>query len=93
VEYRITIRKSALKQLSKLPLGVQQRFEILTEVLRQGGPSGPHAWTNYGKLKGSGSRYHCHLTSNHAYVACWEYQKDVITIEVYYAGSHKDAPY
>ncbi len=37
--------------------------------------------------------YHCHLSHNHGYVACWENQKKTITMEVYYVGSHKDAPY
>jgi mRNA-degrading endonuclease RelE of RelBE toxin-antitoxin system len=93
VEHRVTIRKSALKQLSKLPLEIQQKFDILMVVLRAGGPTAPHNWTNYGKLKGSKNKYHCHLARSHGFVACWEYQKDVITVEVYYVGSHKDAPY
>lgn len=93
VEYRVTLRKSVLKTLSKLPLHVQQRFDVLADVLRTEGPAGPHEWTNYGKLKGQKNKYHCHLTRSHGYVACWEYQKDVITIEVYYVGSHQDSPY
>jgi hypothetical protein len=34
LEYQVTIRKSALKQLSKLPLEIQQKFDILMDVLR-----------------------------------------------------------
>ncbi len=93
MEYRVKVRKSALKRLSKLPLDIQQKFDILMEVMKTGGPTAPHSWTNYGKLKGSKNQYHCHLARSHGYVACWEYQKDIITIEVYYVGNHKDAPY
>ncbi len=42
---------------------------------------------------GSKNKYHCHLAGNHSFVACWEHHKEVITVEVYYVGSHKDAPY
>ena len=91
--YLVTIRNSAKKSLSKVPLEVQQVFEVLVAVLQTSGPTGPHNWTNYGKLKGKKNKYHCHLTKNHEFVACWEYLKEEITIEVYYAGSHKDAPY
>ncbi len=93
VEYRVTIRNSALKSLSKMPLEVQQRFEALAGVLRTSGPTGPNGWTNFGKLKGRKNKYHCHLARSHGYVACWEHQKEIIAIEVYYVGSHKDALY
>lgn len=93
MDYLVTIRNAAQKQLSKLPLDIQQRFHLLVSVLRTAGPTGPHGWRNYGKLKDQKNCYHCHLANNHAYVACWEYRKNEITIEVYYVGSHKDAPY
>ena len=35
--------------------------------------------------------YHCHLSRD--WVACWRWEKRTIEIEVYYAGSRKDAPY
>ena len=93
MEYEVIIRRVAQKQLSKLPLDIQQRFHLLVSVLKGQGPTAPHQWRNYGKLKGQKNSYHCHLANNHAYVACWEYQKNTITIEVDYVGSHKDAPY
>ena len=87
--YEITIKKNVLKKLRRLPAGIGKQFDLLVLVLRQSGPTGPHAWMNYSKL--SDTEYHCHL--NRSYVACWRHEKKTITIEVYYAGSREDAPY
>jgi hypothetical protein len=87
--YVIIIKKAVKKNLWKLPLKVQQRFEALAVALRDGGPTGPNGWQNYSKL--NDNKYHCHLTFH--YVACWRHEKRTITIEVYYVGSREDAPY
>jgi hypothetical protein len=87
--YDISLKKSALKNLRLLPGNVIERFNHLSEVLRQSGPTGAHIFQNYSKL--SENEYHCHLT--HHYVACWRCEKGTITIEVYYAGSREKAPY
>lgn len=52
-------------------------------------------WHNYGKLRGEGESYHCHLEKGRpTYVACWRIvDKRAKRIEVYYAGTHEDAPY
>ena len=87
--YKVALKRSVTKHLRKLPHNVQDRFEALAVVLRDGGPTGPHAWSNYSPL--GENKYHCHLTYH--YVACWRYEKGTITIEVYYAGSRENAPY
>lgn len=87
--YEITIKKSVLKNLRKLPEIVVDKFNTLANVLRQSGPTGAHIFQNYSKL--GENEYHCHLT--HHYVACWRCEKGTITIEVYYAGSRENAPY
>jgi hypothetical protein len=87
--YSIVLKKAIKKKLWKLPLNVQQRFEALAVVLRDGGPSGPHTWSNYSKL--GENEYHCHLAYH--YVACWRHEKKTIIIEVYYVGSRENAPY
>ena len=46
-------------------------------------------WANYSKI--GKDKYHCHLS--YSYVACWNYEKSGITIEVYYVGSRENAPY
>jgi hypothetical protein len=93
MEYEVYLRRSVEKAVERMPPDVQESFKALVELLRIKGPTGPYIWHNYGKLRNSRYRYHCHLTANHAYVACWEWKKDVLIVEVYYAGSHKDAPY
>jgi hypothetical protein len=87
--YIVVLKKAIKKSLWKLPLNVRQRFEALAVALRDGGPTGPHGWLNYGKL--GQNEYHCHLTYH--YAACWRHEKKTITIEVYYVGSREDAPY
>ena len=89
MSYTIKIKKSVLKSLKKLPVEIQNRFEILTKVLRQSGPKGAHIFKNYSNL--GKNEYHCHLTYH--YVACWKCEKGTITIEVYYVGSREKAPY
>jgi len=81
------------KRLEALPLNVQQGLQALIEVLETGGPTAPYRWKNYGKLKGMKNKFHCHLSADHRFVACWQLENDRVTIEVYYVGSHKDAPY
>ncbi len=93
VEYEVRLHRKVLKSLEGMPEKVRGKFDHLVRVLRESGPTGPRDWTNYGKLRGDGNRYHCHLTGNHAWVACWRQEKDVLFIEVYYAGSHQKAPY
>jgi mRNA-degrading endonuclease RelE of RelBE toxin-antitoxin system len=87
--YAIVLKKAVKKNLRKLPLAVQQRFEALAIALRDSGPTGPHGWPNYSKL--GENEYHCHLTYH--YAACWRCEKGTITIEVYYVGSRENAPY
>ena len=87
--YIVTMKRSVLKSIGRLPESIQERFRTLTRVLEQGGATGAHEWQNYSKL--SGNEYHCHLTYH--YVACWRHEKGTIIIEVYYVGSRENAPY
>jgi hypothetical protein len=50
-------------------------------------------WANYGPLEEG--KFHCHLKKGKpTYVACWEIiDKEKKIIEVYYVGSHENAPY
>jgi mRNA-degrading endonuclease RelE of RelBE toxin-antitoxin system len=88
MEYTVTIRKSALKDIKKAPARIQRKFEILVEDLEKLGPELPN-WPNYSKL--GKVTYHCHLAYH--WVVCWRHEKDTIVIEVYYAGSRENAPY
>jgi hypothetical protein len=90
VKWKVNLRKKVVKQVTEMPLSIQERFRVLVETLMLDGPTGPHRWRNYGKLKDG---YHCHLSNNHQWIACWRSEGSTLFIEVYYAGSHQSAPY
>lgn len=88
----VTSKKSAKKQINKLPIAVKESlFALLLEIEKQGPVRGN--WPNYGKL--GKNRYHCHLKKGHpAYVAVWEIKDNQIKlVEVIYVGIHEKAPY
>lgn len=81
----------ARKQKEKLP-GIIR--EILSELVKDIKKNGPVRgdWPNYGKL--GSNKHHCHLRrGNPTYVAVWEVDRDSITVEITYAGTHEKAPY
>ena len=88
MRYEVRLKKKAEKNLNRLPLEVRQLFFLLAEDLKESGPI-QRNWRNFSKL--GENEYHCHL--NYHYVACWIWEKNTITIEVYYVGSREKAPY
>lgn len=86
-------RKTA-KQLGKLPGQIQDCFYRLAKELEVEGPLQPN-WSHFSKLKGSSNLYHCHIKAGRpTYVACWEVvDKEIKIMEVYYVGTHENAPY
>jgi hypothetical protein len=86
--YTVITRKAALKRIRKAPERVQQRFALLLSEMAEAGPYRAN-WPNYSPL--GDNQYHCHL--GFSWVACWTYSKEIVTIEVYYAGSRESAPY
>ncbi len=91
--WRVYVKKRTLRLVERMPSRAQEAFGRLRTVLEQVGPTGPHAWRNYGKLKGEINTFHCHLTPDHQWVACWRSEHEILTIEIFYAGSHQNAPY
>jgi hypothetical protein len=89
MNYQVLLSKKAYKNLQKMPIKIQNRYDLLHASLIESGPLGPHKWPNFSKL--NTDEYHCHLDLHH--VACWKNDKNKITIEVYYVGSREDAPY
>jgi hypothetical protein len=87
--FKVLVSRRVLKRVRKLPSQVQNRFELLHEVLEKSGPTGAHTWPNYSPL--SATEYHCHPGYHH--VACWRHEKSTIIIEAYYVGSREDASY
>ena len=86
--YRVAISKKVKKCLMKVPARIREKFTILAIQLSESGPIANN-WPHYSKL--GDNHYHCHLAYH--WVACWAYEKDTITIEVYYVGSRENAPY
>ncbi len=86
--YQIYIKNRILKNIVKLPFSVQQKFAGLLYDLRETGPQ-QYEWPNFSRI--GENQYNCHLSRK--WVACWQCEKDSITIEVFYAGSRENAPY
>jgi hypothetical protein len=80
------------KQVAKLPTDIRCAFLALVTEMELSGPILPR-WSHFGKIKGSKSTYHCHLKDGRpTYVVCWR-QLAENKIEVYYVGTHENAPY
>ena len=86
--YEVKIKKSALKNVLKMPKEIQLIFDSLVEDLIEKGPIRKE-WPNFSAL--GKNEYHCHLA--YKWVACWYYENNSVNIEVYYAGSRENAPY
>ncbi len=71
-----------------MPMAERKKMNVLVDSLKESGPVQP-SFRNYSKL--GQNRYYCHLF--YGWVVCWSCEKELITIEVYYAGSCEKAPY
>ena len=89
--WKVLIRRRAEKQALQLPRPVLAALYELMVRIRQAGPVRGE-WPNYSKLPGN--RHHCHLKKGRpTYVAVWTENKNTITVEIVYAGTHEKAPY
>lgn len=90
--WSVTYSNKAAKQRNKLPFKVKLLADRLLKEMELNGPICKD-WKNFGKLVGE--TYHCHLKKGKpTYVACWKIQsKEHKRIEVYYVGTHENAPY
>lgn len=85
--WKVFIRRRAVQ----LPRPVLAALYELMVSIREAGPVRGE-WPNYSKLPGN--RHHCHLKKGRpTYVAVWTENKDTITVEIVYAGTHEKAPY
>lgn len=91
MKWRVTINKAVEKRLAKLPGKVLDALSRLLADIEISGPVRGN-WPNYSKLVDG--RHHCHLKKgNPTYVAVWSEDKETITVEVVYVGTHEKAPY
>ena len=91
MNWTVTIHRAVEKRLPKLPGKV---LDSLARLLAEVEISGPVRgnWPNYSKL-GDG-RHHCHLKKGKpTYVAVWSEDRETVTVEVVYVGTHEKAPY
>lgn len=94
--WTIQISHRVGKQINKLPKSAKAALLLLMRDLESNGPTTGGGWKNYGKLLGvQGDKRHCHfLKGKPTYVCCWEVMnKQIKIIEVYYVGTHENAPY
>jgi mRNA-degrading endonuclease RelE of RelBE toxin-antitoxin system len=87
----VRLTAKAEKQAAKLPHPVMAALHELMQGIKASGPVRGD-WPNYSRL--TGSRHHCHLKKGKpTYVAVWTEEKETITVEVIYVGTHEKAPY
>ena len=84
-------KRNAEKRLAKLPGKVLDALARLLVEIEVSGPIRGN-WPSYGKL--ADNRHHCHLKKGRpTYVAVWVVEKEEVTMEVIYVGTHEKAPY
>ena len=95
--WSVTLSVAAAKMKQKLPAKISA---LLYRLLEDIGESGPiqRDWKNFSELEKSkrvlANSYHCHLKKGRpTYVACWRVNKEAKKVEVYYVGTHENAPY
>ena len=84
----------ARRNLTRIPSGVREAFQILLADLEYSGPI-KNNWPRYGKISGWKDCYHCHLQKGRpTYVAVWRViSRAEKIIEVIYVGTHEKARY
>lgn len=82
----------AHKQRDKLTDKIRALLDLLAGEMELNGPIRRN-WKNFSRL--AEDDYHCHLKKGRpTYVACWRLvNKKIQIIEVYYVGTHENAPY
>ncbi len=95
--WEVVFANKARKQTEKVSVAVLSVLRLLTEDLINKGPAAGGSWPHYGKLHGKKGedKRHCHLIKGKpTYVCCWRVvDSKVKMIEVYYVGTHENAPY
>jgi len=91
MKWTVKLHRAVQKKLPKLPGKVLDTLERLLADIELSGPVRGN-WSNYSKL--ADGRHHCHLKKGKpTYVAVWSEDKETVTVEVIYVGTHEKAPY
>ena len=97
-KWQVFLTTTADKQLKKLPANVKESLASLVGDMESEDPV-QKEWAHYSPLKKSkgvpSNAHHCHIKSGRpTYAACWVvHDKKNHIIEVYYVGTHENAPY
>jgi hypothetical protein len=93
MSWTVTITRKCEKGQRDLPKVVRETLAALVEEIKLLGPV-RGSWKGYGKLEPKReNKHHCHLKGGQpTYVACWRVVGPN-QVEVYYAGTHENAPY
>lgn len=96
--WKVEFTPKAGDQVKLLSKKANESLRLLVKDLQMNGPAPGAGWPNYGKLHGkkkAGDKRHCHLTKGRpTYVCCWAViDKKNKHIEIYYVGTHENAPY
>lgn len=87
----VSFTTKAYKQKRKLPDKIQLLVDALAKEMAIAGPI-RNNWSSFSSL--SKTTYHCHIKDGRpTYVACWRIDKSLMQVEIYYAGTHENAPY
>lgn len=96
MNWTVYFTEKAAKQTRKLSQKIMSALDLLVADLKSYGGAPGKGWPNYGILRGKkGDLRHCHLIKGKpTYVCCWEVtDKHKRIIEVFYVGTHENAPY
>ncbi len=91
--WTVSFTSKADKQKRKLPEKIRLLADALAKEIAKAGPIRKN-WKNFGSLSDRNT-YHCHLKDGRpTYVACWRLEnKNIKIVEIFYAGTHENAPY
>lgn len=94
-KWKVRFSHAAKKQYEKLEKGGRRSINDLIDFLvldLERGPKRPD-WPNYSKI--GDNVYHCHLKKGRpTFVACWAVINEKLReIEIFYVGTHENAPY
>lgn len=97
IVWHVSLSNSAEKKAKRLPESIRLQISLLMREIEQSGPIRKN-WSNFSALSGKGlpkNTYHCHIKKGKpTYVACWCVEdKKVKIVEIFYVGSHENAPY
>jgi mRNA-degrading endonuclease RelE of RelBE toxin-antitoxin system len=97
-KWQVFFTSSASRQKKKLPPKTIEALARLIGDMEQMGPI-QKDWSHFtslGKMRNVlANSYHCHIKSGRpTYVVCWRIRdKFIHIIEIYYVGTHENAPY